>query len=243
LERLLDTVIEEMESNVLNEPSLEETFTDIYKFKKWGNKDTVSGSGSRLEQTKKCIEELPKLFKEYKIKTFLDAPCGDLFWMQQVKLGQIKYIGADIVPDIIENNKQYENKNKSFRQLDITKDDLPEVDLMLVRDCLVHLPHEDIIKFIDNISGSGIKYLLTTTFTDRDHNPKISAGNWRPINLQIPPFSFPEPIKIINEGCTESGGIYTDKSLGLWRIEDIITEEEDEVPGTQSTIQSRDSDS
>ena len=163
--------------------------------------------------------------------------------MQQVKLGQVKYIGADIVPDIVENNKQYENKNKSFRQLDITKDDLPEVDLMLVRDCLVHLPHEDIMNFIDNIRGAGIKYLLTTTFPDRDHNPKISAGNWRPINLQIPPFSFPDPIKIINEGCTESGGIYKDKSLGLWKIADIIMEEEDEIPGTQGPIQSRNSDS
>ena len=261
LERLLDTVIEEMASNVLYEPSLKRTFTDIYNFKKWGNEDTISGHGSRLDQTKKCIEELPKLFKEYKIKTFIDTGCGDFFWMQKVKLGNVKYIGVDIVPDIIEDNRQYENKNRSFRQLDITRSKLPEADLILVRDCLVHFPHEEIINFIYNISRSKIKYLLTTTFPGRDHNPKISAGNWRPINLQIPPFSFPAPIKIINEECTESGGIYNDKSLGLWKIEDIViaqaaknsasykkwltetTEEEDEVPGTQSTIQSRDSDS
>ena len=99
------------------------------------------------------------------------------------------------------------------------------------------------MNFVDNVSESGIKYLLTTTFPDRDHNPRISAGSWRPINLQIPPFSFPEPIKIINEECTESGGIYKDKSLGLWKIADIITEEEDEVQGPQSTVQSRDSNS
>lgn len=243
LERLLDNVIEEMDSNVLHVTSLEEKFTDIYKSKKWGNKDTLSGSGSRLDQTKKCIVELPKLLKDYKIKSLLDAPCGDFFWMEKVKLGNTKYIGADIVPDIITNNKQYETKNKSFRQLDITKDDLPKVDLILVRDCLVHLTHEDIMNFIDNLSRSDIKYLLTTTFPDRDHNPKISTGNWRPLNLQIPPFSLPEPIKIINEGCTESGGIYKDKSLGLWRIEDLIKEKEYEIPGTQGPIQSRSSDS
>ena len=71
--------------------------------------------------------------------------------MQKVKLGNVKYIGVDIVPDIIKDNEQYENKNRSFSQLDITRNELPLADLILVRDCLVHFPHEEIINFIYNI--------------------------------------------------------------------------------------------
>jgi hypothetical protein len=38
----------------------------------------------------------------------------------------------------------------------------------------------------------------------------------------LPPFSFPKPIKVINEGCPERG--YSDKSLGLWRIAELVSD-------------------
>jgi hypothetical protein len=48
------------------------------------------------------------------------------------------------------------------------------------------------------------------------------VGKWRPLNMQLPPFNFPNPICIINEKCTEGEGEFKDKSLGLWRLKDII---------------------
>ena len=39
--------------------------------------------------------------------------------------------------------------------------------------------------------------------------------------MQAAPFSFPPPLKIINEKCTEGGAAFKDKSLGLWRLADI----------------------
>ncbi|MBL0029993.1 MAG: hypothetical protein IPO95_13365 [Rhodanobacteraceae bacterium] len=44
---------------------------------------------------------------------------------------------------------------------------------------------------------------------------------FRPLNLQKPPFNLPKPFEIISEACTENGGGFADKSLGLWRIADI----------------------
>ena len=32
---------------------------------------------------------------------------------------------------------------------------------------------------------------------------------------------LPEPLDVIVEGCTEVGGAYADKALGLWRIADL----------------------
>jgi len=65
------------------------------------------------------------------------------------------------------------------------------------------------------------QYLLTTSFTNRQDNTDIATGGWRPCNLQIAPFLFPEPMMMINEKCTQGRMLYTDKSLGLWRISDL----------------------
>ena len=77
------------------------------------------------------------------------------------------------------------------------------------------------MKVIDNFMKSGSKYLLTTTFVNRTRNDDLGKGFWRTLNLEIAPFQFPMPIKILNEKCTEYGGAYSDKSLGLWVLKDI----------------------
>jgi hypothetical protein len=41
------------------------------------------------------------------------------------------------------------------------------------------------------------------------------------LNLTITPVDFPNPLKTIHKECTEDNGAYSDKSLGLWKIEDI----------------------
>ena len=47
---------------------------------------------------------------------------------------------------------------------------------------------------------------------------QIFAGEDRRLESQ---FNLPAPVKLINEGCTEDGGKFADKSLGLWRVEDL----------------------
>ena len=198
-------------------------FENIFKNNSWGGRSSISGRGSDPDQTGHIVREIPVLLKEMGISTMLDIPCGDFNWMQKIDLGGIKYIGADIVKEIIENNKnKYEKGNVSFQCLDLTEDTLPQVDLILIRDCLVHMSYEDIFKSLNNVLNSGSRYLLTTSFTDRQDNKNIVTGEWRPLNLQIAPFFFPKPIKIINEKCTQSKLSYADKSLGLWIISNMI---------------------
>lgn len=200
----------------------QKVFTEIKEGNKWGGKESVSGLGSDFIQTKIIIEEIPKLLRKYKVNTFLDLPCGDHIWMNEVDLGQVKYTGADIVENlIIANNQKYNAPNKEFITLDLMNSKLPEADLILVRDCLVHLSFDNIKKVFANLKKSNIKYILTTTFPKTRRNYDITTGNWRPLNLRNKPFYFPEPIDIILEGCTESYGQYTDKSLGLWRIDEL----------------------
>jgi len=203
-------------------PSIEQKFKNIFKNNSWGGRSSISGRGSDPDQTQFIIKEIPFLFKDISVATVLDIPCGDFHWMRNVDLSGIKYVGADIIEEIIENNKnKYEKENISFQLLDLTKDALPQVDLILIRDCLVHMSYDDIFKSLDNVCYSMSQYLLTTTFTDRQDNNDIITGDWRTLNLQIAPFLFPKPIRIINEKCTQKKLSYADKSLGLWKISDI----------------------
>jgi glycosyltransferase involved in cell wall biosynthesis len=205
---------------------LKKKFSEIYDKNIFGGRVSRSGEGSDLVQTALIRFELPRIVKQYGIKTFLDAPCGDWCWMKETELGVDQYIGVDIVETMIkQNRKEYGNPSRSFLCLNIAEDSLPKADLIFSRDCLVHLTFEDALEIIANFKKSGATYLLTTTFVNRTKNNNLVGKDlfWRPLNMRLAPFYFPEPLLIVNEGCTEEAGQYTDKSLGLWLLSDIET--------------------
>lgn len=199
-----------------------ELFTKYYKENTWMGKESVSGPGSDYEQTKYLVPELQYLLKLFNIKSILDVPCGDFNWMKNIDLNGINYTGGDIVSEIVKkNNKRYKKSNIGFELIDIVNDTLPQNDLVIVRDCLVHLPNKDVIAALKNIKQSKSKYLLTTNFFWRSlqNNKDISVGAWRRINLQQSPFNFPSPEYAIIEGNIQSND--RDKTMSLWQIKDI----------------------
>jgi len=200
-----------------------EVFTEIYNTNFWKSSESISGTGSEVKQTATLINDLDKLLSDMKIESVLDLPCGDFKWMQKVDLSKIDYVGADIVEELIMSNRnQYKERgNIKFKVLNLITDPLPKSDMIIVRDCLVHLSYEDIKNAIKNIKSSGSKYLLTTTFTNHRLNHDIVTGHWRPLNLQKEPFNFSSPIIIINENCTQDNGEFKDKSMALWDISKV----------------------
>jgi hypothetical protein len=204
---------------------VKEVFNDIYQNNLWHiseKRESVSGIGSSLEQTKEIIKVLPFVLKKYKINSILDIPCGDFNWMQNIDFSKTKYIGGDIVSEIIiANNGKHKPENINFTELNLIEDRLPKVDLIFCRDCLVHLSFKDILDSIENIKASGSRYLMTTTFTEQSSNKDINTGGWRPLNLELEPFHFPKPVYLLNEKCMEMDGLFKDKSLGLWEIENL----------------------
>ena len=206
-----------------------EAFTNVYETNYWMGGtvgESVSGAGSTLAETKKVIQVINSLIKELNIKTFLDLPCGDFNWMQHVNLSGVQYIGADIVdPLIAKNAKKYTSDNIQFQVLNLIEDPLPKCDMLLTRDCVMHLSFSDIYKSMKNIKASGCKYLLITTSPEHSINfESVTGGDCRNLNLEKKPFNFPPPMRIFNEETPFSSDIddeQKDKSLGLWKIEDI----------------------
>lgn len=180
-----------------------------------------SGVGSDLDATRAILSELPGVLRTLSVRSMLDIPCGDFLWMSHIDLGSVVYTGADVIESLIVSHKnQHASAQRRFTVLDIVKDDLPEVDLIFCRDCLVHFSHRLARKALNNIKRSGSRYLLTTTFLERTVNQGIITGYWQPLNLCAPPFNLPPPTLLIGEGHAAP---YQDKSLGLWRIQDLPT--------------------
>jgi glycosyltransferase involved in cell wall biosynthesis len=201
--------------------ALMNVFEEIYQKNVWGNSESHSGHGSSASATRFLRTALSQLLTDLGVKSMLDVPCGDFNWMRLLDL-RIDYFGADIVPQLIEaNQRKYSRPGRAFGLLDVVKDPLPNADLVFSRDLLVHLSERDIRSALENIFDSGATYLVATTFTSRDKNLDIPTGPWRPLNLQRPPFSFPPPIRLINERCEEEGGLWADKCLGVWKISDL----------------------
>ena len=200
--------------------TIHQTFEEIYMSDYWKGQESKSGTGSDSLQASKLQKELPKIFKNYNIKSILDIPCGDFNWMKKIDLSQIRYLGGDIVPGIIEKNVQHNaNDNISFKVLDLTTDKLPQVDLIICRDCLVHFSYEHIYKALSNILLSNSKYLLVTSFNNRKFNYDITTGDWRPLNLEIFPFDFSDPVLKLDEVTTDKE--FNDKQLLMWEIKNL----------------------
>ncbi len=194
-------------------------FSEICQSNAWLGAESISGPGSDSVNTATIKREIPVLLGQLGVKSMLDAPCGDLNWMKDVGLSLERYIGADVVPEVIDRNqKSHARANSEFKVLDITRSRLPRVDLIFCRDCLVHLSYEQIGAALKRFQESGSRYLLTTTFTNPRVNTDMHTGGWRPLNLEKAPFNFPAPLHVINEQYVGDNGIYTDKSLGLWEL-------------------------
>ncbi len=198
-----------------------DVFTRIYESNLWRDNENKSGSVSTLSSTEKLREKLQQILSDFGISSIGDLACGDFNWMCHMDLTGVKYTGIDVVEAMISaNNEKHANENTSFATADLISDPIDQYDLVVLRDVLVHLTMEDAYCILQNILDSGSRYLLTTSFTgDRDNiDLKYSGEKWRTVSLNKNPFNFPEPLWVINEGCAEGDGQYTDKSMLLFEI-------------------------
>jgi len=194
--------------------SREEIFTHILKKNRWERDKAVD-----LELTKTLREELPQLLKKLQAKSILDIPCGDFWWLSSVDLGFLDYTGVDIVKHVIQNDtKQYANEKRRFLKLDLLNDDLPKADIIFCKDLFIHLPLDDCLKSIKNIKKSGAKYFLADTHPSVKENKDIHTGMWRPLNLNLSPFFFPEPEYRIEMKTLTKG---LEKEIDLWQIKNL----------------------
>lgn len=195
-------------------------FGEIFRHNAWGDAESVSGPGSTRARGAAFSAELIALLHGLDVQVLLDAPCGDFNWIAPVADAVPRYVGVDVVPELVAaNERRHASARRRFACADLARDPLPRADVILCRDCLVHFADRDVWRAIENFRRSGARYLLTTTFVARGRNPGIRTGGWQPLDLEAPPFGFPRPLALVDERCEHTDGRFRDKRLALWALD------------------------
>ena len=204
----------------------EKIFSKIYKNNYWGSNFSKSGPGSDLDNTVNIRKKIPNIIKKYKIKSIFDAPCGDFLWMNKIiKKIKIKYLGADIVEELInDNQKNYGNKKIKFIKLNLITSNFPKTDLWICRALFFHLDFDSILKILTKLKNSKIKYVLLTNSKTKKkfENKDIDKGNYRQLDLFKKPFNFKKnyTLKFTDTFFPKSNRI--DQEMILWKKKDLV---------------------
>ncbi len=137
----------------------------VYEKHLWGGNafDFYSGEGSHLpEIIMPYLEAVSDFLKSLDGPlTILDLGCGDFNVGKHLVKYTKQYIAIDIVESLIERNKKLFNaENLEFHCLDISKDELPAADCIILRQVLQHLSNTEIKSIVQKLSN--YKYVILT---------------------------------------------------------------------------------
>ncbi|ARV09409.1 SAM-dependent methyltransferase [Winogradskyella sp. PC-19] len=147
----------------------------IYEKNLWGGKDFdfYSGIGSHDPMMVNLyVKTVTDFLKSHENKlTICDLGCGDFNIGKHFLEHSEYYYAIDIVESLIERNKKlYKAANLEFRCLDISKDNLPKADCVILRQVLQHLSNNEIQRILKKLEN--YKYIILT-----EHIP---YGNFTP---------------------------------------------------------------
>jgi len=190
----------------------ETRFKEIYDRGLWVHaegQESLSGTGSSRTATAGLITSLMWGMSSLGCKSLLDVGCGDWNWMRHETLS-VDYVGVDVVDSVITRNQQFSGPRVRFAVCNAISQPLPSVDMALCREVLFHLSFADARLVLMNISRSA-RFLCATTDVDIRFNSDIPTGDFRPLNLLIPPFRLPKPQALIPDRAVRAG-----RFLGVW---------------------------
>ncbi|PWG06224.1 class I SAM-dependent methyltransferase [Polaribacter aquimarinus] len=137
----------------------------VYKMKLWGKNNTrfYSGEGSHNPKiVNPYLNVVADFLNSFKNPlTVCDLGCGDFNIGKHLVDFTKHYFAIDIVPQLIKHNKEkYQKPNLEFLCLDISKEDIPEADCVILRQVLQHLSNEEVLSITKKLKN--YKYVILT---------------------------------------------------------------------------------
>ena len=164
-----------------------EVFDDIYRNSVWGFQ---SGPGSDPVTAKPWIDIVNGYLSLPEVNKVLDIGCGDWRLGEQYNLEGKHYIGIDVSDEALAIARKKAKHGAIFMQNDAATMEWPdEIDLVIIKDVLQHLPNATIKIVMNNILDRA-KYALICNDIGTG-NGDTHVGGHRGLNLQDEPFLYP----------------------------------------------------
>ncbi|MFD2822160.1 class I SAM-dependent methyltransferase [Lacinutrix iliipiscaria] len=160
----------------------------IYEMNLWGGTSTdfYSGTGSHEPKiVNPYLKALITFFESHNTPLVVcDLGCGDFNIGKSLSKYTQKYIAIDIVEKLINRNKSlFKESNLEFYCLDISNDELPSGDCIILRQVLQHISNTEIQKIIKKIAV--YKYIiLTEHLPSEDYIPNKDIISGQGIRLK-----------------------------------------------------------
>jgi SAM-dependent methyltransferase len=181
-----------------------EVFSNIYENGIWGRKpgtDFFSGGGSHdPELVEPYVKAVVVFLSSLSPKpSVVDLGCGDFNVGNQIRDYCGRYTACDVVPALINHNqKRFSDRDVDFRCLDAASDDLPEGDIVVLRQVLQHLSNDNISKVIRKLAKYRFLVLseslpLQANFApnlEKQTGPGMRVTNRSGVVVTEPPFSL-----------------------------------------------------
>jgi len=198
-----------------------DAMAQIYENNLWGKSESgfYSGIGSHHpELVNPYIQAVRSFLTSFDTPLVVcDLGCGDFNVGKELVHYTKKYIAADIVPELIERNREsFTAENLEFRCLDIASDELPSGDCVILRQVLQHLSNREVQRVVNKLAD--YKYVILT-----EHLPE---GNFTPnkdiisgqgirlkkqsgLDLLASPFNLEvkEEMQLLSQSAKDSNGL------------------------------------
>ena len=137
----------------------------IYEQHLWGGDRHAfySGDGSHNPNlVKPYVTAVSKFLKSFETPlTVCDLGCGDFNVGKQLAPYTKKYIGVDIVENLIDHNQNtFASENIRFQCLDIAQDEIPQADCAILRQVLQHISNKEVLQVVRKLKD--YKYIILT---------------------------------------------------------------------------------
>ena len=147
----------------------QQIFTKIYEEGVWGKSEDpsqkfFSGAGSHEGLIVSAyIEAIQNFLSTFEKKpNVVDLGCGDFFIGSNIRSLCANYTACDIVEPLVNfNREKFKSLDVVFKVLDFTKDELPQGEIVFIRQVLQHLSNEQIQNALPQIALK-YKYLVLT---------------------------------------------------------------------------------
>ena len=171
--------------------SATDVFSDVYERDLWNGGSGPGSAPENSEVYRRFLQEFLDGF-DYPVKV-VDLGCGDWRIGELMDWLGVDYVGVDVVPEVVEANRRRDTPdNVSFVCLDALVDDLPEGDVLVVKDVLQHWPNADVLRLLDAAEERFTFTVVTNDVSSKSHpakvNSDIALGDWRPIDIERAPF-------------------------------------------------------
>src|SRR5438552_55588 len=165
-------------------------FEHIYRNDLWHG---GSGPGSLPSVNRPYIRFLHSFLRHNEIRSVVDLGCGDWQFSRRIAWGDARYLGLDVVPHVMEQNRlRYGRPTVEFAVSPADARDVPAADLLIIKDVFQHLCNEKVSAYLKIFPK--FMYVLVTNCSQKSRqlmNTDIADGGFRPVDLRLAPFSTP----------------------------------------------------